>query len=60
MILTNVVEERWIYSSDYSSTTSKRLLARRELSQAMIPGSRLVRVEIDSTVYKEKVEVVES
>jgi hypothetical protein len=46
------VEERWIDSSDYSTKTNKQILVQRELSQAMIPGSRLTKVEIDQSTYE--------
>ena len=52
LILTNVIEERYIDSSDYTTTNTTKLLARRELSQAMIPGSHLLRVEIDQSIYE--------
>jgi hypothetical protein len=51
LILTNVVEERWVDSSDYSTATQEKVLASRQLSQAMIPGSRLMKVEIDESLY---------
>lgn len=60
IILTNVVEERLIDSSNYSATTTKKLLARRELSQAMIPGDRLVRVEIDQTAFETRIGILAS
>ncbi len=61
LILTNVTEERLIDPSDYryrvengsDETTSddsfpvdKRIKVERKISQAMIPGSRLVKAEI--------------
>lgn len=52
MILTNVIEERYIDSSDYTTTNTAKLLARRELSQAMVPGSHLMKVEIDQSLYE--------
>ena len=52
MILTNVIEERYIDTSDYTTTNSTKLLARRELSQAMVPGSHLMKVEIDQSLYE--------
>ena len=51
-------EERWIDTSDYSTTNDSKILARRDLSQAMIPGIHLRKVEIDKSTYKEKVEPV--
>jgi hypothetical protein len=58
LILTNVEEERWIDSSDYSTTNDSKILARRNLSQAMIPGIHLRKVEIEKSTYTEKVEPV--
>ena len=52
LILTNVIEERYIDSSDYTTTNSTKILARRELSQAMVPGSHLVKIEIDQSIYE--------
>lgn len=54
MILMDVVEERVIDSRDYGSTTPKRLAVKRELSQAMIPGKHLVKVEIEKDLYETK------
>ena len=56
--MTNVEEERWIETSDYSTTNDSKILARRTLSQAMIPGIHLLKVEIDKSTYLEKVEPV--
>jgi hypothetical protein len=51
LILTNVVEERWVDTSNYSvENKGKGVLARRDLSQALIPGFRLRLVEIDRSV----------
>eukprot|EP00980_Cylindrotheca_fusiformis_P013501 scaffold3450_cov114-Cylindrotheca_fusiformis.AAC.6 len=57
LILSNVVEERWVYSEDYSreTTLDRKVLVRRELSQAMVPGSRLLRVEIEKRIYVKNV-----
>ena len=52
LILTKVVEERWIEKSDYSTKSSGKLIARRELGQAMIPGERLVRIEINRDLFE--------
>ena len=49
------MEERWIISSDYSSSTNERLVARRELSQAMIPGVHLLKVEIEKLDFENRV-----
>jgi hypothetical protein len=58
LILTDVEEERWIDTSDYSTTNDSKILARRNLAQAMIPGSHLRKVEIDKSTYTEKVEPI--
>jgi hypothetical protein len=52
--LVNVIEERWIDSADYSTTNKTRLLTQRELSQAMIPGTHLAKVEVEKIVYDAK------
>jgi hypothetical protein len=54
LILVNVIEERWIDSADYSATNTTRLLTQRELSQAMIPGTHLAKVEVEKMVYDAK------
>jgi hypothetical protein len=54
LILVNVIEERWIDSADYSTTNTTRLLTQRELSQAMIPGTHLAKVEVEKMVYDSK------
>lgn len=56
MILTNVTEERWIDPSEYryhdngdddgNTACSLHKRVERHISQAMIPGSRLAKVEI--------------
>ena len=51
MILTNVVEERWVQTSDYSTTTDEKLLVRRKLSQAMITGASIQKIEMDRSIY---------
>jgi hypothetical protein len=58
LILTSVVEERWIDTSDYSTTNNSKILARRNLSQAMIPGTHLCKVELDKSTYTEHVEPI--
>lgn len=60
VILTNVIEERTIQTRDYTyepniSTVNKEMTVRRELGQAMIPGSRLVKVEIAKSIHDEKI-----
>ena len=61
LILTNVVEERHVNKSHYTKNTTTTddddndnknniILARRNLSQAMIPGFRLRKVEIDKSI----------
>ncbi len=56
VILTNVIEERLINTRDYiyeptNSTANRQMTVRRELGQAMIPGSRLVKVEIEKSIH---------
>lgn len=59
VILTNVIEERTIQTIDYIyepsvSTVNKEMTVRRELLQAMIPGSRLIKVEIAKNIHDDK------
>jgi small nuclear ribonucleoprotein (snRNP)-like protein len=64
IILTNVVERRTIQTSDYrfgdeshdpeDASTNKTLPVERHLGQAMVPGSRLVKVEIEKSIHEEK------
>ena len=56
MILMDVLEEREINPEDYEGSTckAKRVPVQRELSQAMIPGKHLFKVEIDKEVYRKK------
>lgn len=64
IILTNVIEERWVDSSVYNaaattaSTVHHIVVVKRELSQAMIPGKHLVRVQVKKCLYKERVEPI--
>ncbi len=51
LILTNALEERMISSSDYSDTTDEQVLVTRNLSQAMIPGERLKKVEVEKATF---------
>ena len=67
LILTNVKEERWIDPSDYryrvgdddgndnddgnAMDIGRVVKVERHISQAMIPGSRLVKVEIATHRY---------
>jgi hypothetical protein len=63
MILTNVLEERWVDSSVYAppatttttGTTLRIVVVRRELSQAMIPGKHLVKVQVRRSLYEQRV-----
>ena len=60
IILKDVVEERWVDSSVYNSNTTNGnvVVAKRRLSQAMIPGKHLVKVQISQDLYKEHVEPI--
>ena len=51
-----MTEERFVDPADYSAepTIEKKILVQRELSQAMVPGSRLTKVEIEKSTYDEK------
>jgi small nuclear ribonucleoprotein (snRNP)-like protein len=63
IILTNnVVEERTIELADYRQHNSNRssnknncqtLSCKRVLAQAMIPGSRLVKVEVEQSIHEQ-------
>lgn len=60
LILKDVVEERWVDTSVYAGAndnekSSKVIVAKRNLSQAMIPGKHLVKVEVSQQLYKEDV-----
>ena len=64
LILTNVTEERYIDPSDYryrvddgnddtddgGNSVNERIRVERYISQAMIPGSRLVKAEIFQSI----------
>ena len=54
LILTNVVEERMVCSSDYSDYRTEDILVRRDLSQAMVPGERLLKVEVEKAIFDSK------
>jgi len=58
IILKDAVEERWVDSTVYNSTSGNVVVAKRSLSQAMIPGKHLVKVEISQDLYKEHVEPI--
>lgn len=45
-------------SSDTASSKQHIIVARRELSQAMIPGKHLVKVEVARKIYDTKVEPI--
>ena len=51
LILLNAVEERIVASADYSDTSDEEILVTRELSQVMIPGERVKKVEIDQAIF---------
>jgi hypothetical protein len=63
-----VIEERWVDSSVYntaaaaaaadSATSHRIVVVKRELSQAMIPGKHLVRVQVKRSLYKERVKPI--
>jgi hypothetical protein len=56
LILKDVVEERWVDSSVYSNTSSANIIVvKRNLSQAMIPGKRLAKVQVSQSLYEEHV-----
>ena len=62
IILTDVVERRTIDTADYgfsdgaSSKKNKTLLpVQRHLAQAMVPGNRLVKVEIAESIHNTKI-----
>eukprot|EP00548_Thalassiothrix_antarctica_P008361 CAMPEP_0194133970 /NCGR_PEP_ID=MMETSP0152-20130528/4018_1 /TAXON_ID=1049557 /ORGANISM="Thalassiothrix antarctica, Strain L6-D1" /LENGTH=101 /DNA_ID=CAMNT_0038829435 /DNA_START=104 /DNA_END=409 /DNA_ORIENTATION=+ len=64
LILSNVIEERttnslFYRSSDDSAHTSKdstkMIVAKRQLAQAMIPGIHLLKVEIAESIYQKEV-----
>ena len=53
IILSDVVEERMVDSSIYltAKSPSRIITVKRRLSQAMIPGPHLVKVEVTRDVY---------
>jgi small nuclear ribonucleoprotein (snRNP)-like protein len=59
IILSNAVEERNISSADYSETTHEHIVVTRNLSQAMIPGERLRKVEVDAATFQLRVAVLD-
>ena len=53
IILSQVVEERKVDSLVYNPDVESRTLsAKRTLGQAMIPGPRLVKVEVSKKIYE--------
>jgi hypothetical protein len=60
IILSNVTEERYVDSSMYETakTPSQLITVKRRLSQAMIPGPHLVKVEVTKAVYDVAIEPV--
>lgn len=69
IILTNnVVEERMIKTADYRQYTSNNsnmnnpqtLPMKRLLAQAMIPGSRLVKVEVEGSIHEQIMNSIKS
>lgn len=51
LILVNAKEERIVASSDYSDNSDRDILVTRELSQVMIPGERLMKIEINQALF---------
>lgn len=55
LVLTGVVEERLVRQIDYCSNSSvepnKQVVVKRKLSQAMVPGSRLEKVQVEQRSY---------
>mmetsp|Transcript_14105 Transcript_14105/g.21538 ORF Transcript_14105/g.21538 Transcript_14105/m.21538 type:complete len:106 (-) Transcript_14105:279-596(-) len=64
LILGHVVEERMVDSSFYcdeeytAANGSKMIVTKRELTQAMIPGIHLVKVEVERSTYEEDIEPI--
>jgi len=56
LILINAIEERIVMSKDYSNTTDQEIHVTRELSQVMIPGERLQKVEITQSLFDSKLQ----
>ena len=56
IILTDAVEERMISTSDYSDSTNATLPAVRKLGQALIPGERLTKVEIEKSLLDTRIQ----
>lgn len=59
LILTDVAEERIISTSDYSDSKDEKIPAVRMLGQALIPGERLAKVEIERSVFETKLNATE-
>jgi small nuclear ribonucleoprotein (snRNP)-like protein len=55
LILTNALEERMVYSADYSDTKDEKIVTTRSLSQVMIPGERLQMLEVDKAVFDSRI-----
>lgn len=51
LVLTNAVEERFVQQSDYSNHGDKKIAVKRLLGQAMVPGSRLEKVEVEKFLF---------
>jgi small nuclear ribonucleoprotein (snRNP)-like protein len=51
LVLTGVVEERVVLQADYANSGDAAIRVRRELSQAMVPGSRLEKVEVERHIF---------
>ena len=51
LVLTGVTEERVVLQSDYARKGDSAIRVQRELSQAMVPGSRLKKVEVQGHVF---------
>ena len=60
IILSNVVEERGVDTTVYETAKKpgKTVTTIRNLSQAMIPGVHLVKVEVAKQVYNRHVEPI--
>ena len=60
IVLSNAGEERTISSADYSDTTHEHIIVTRNLCQAMIPGERLRKIEVDASTFQSRVAVLDS
>lgn len=54
-----MVDSSFYCDEEYTAANgSKMIVAKRELTQAMIPGIHLVKVEVERSTYEEDIEPI--